>query len=394
MGAALQEIVAREAKAVGFAAAGLAPLPRLGEPEGEEQARYFAEWVAQGHAGEMEYLKRKDALRRYVRSAVELAVPWARSIIVCAAPYGGGADLPLSTEPAPSSSAWIARYAWSSRKVFSPVSGSDTLVPSDYHKVLLRRLKALEQALHTILPPETGEFQSWAYVDTGPVVERAFSAMAGVGWTGKNACTLNQDFGSFFFLGVILTSIEVAEEQRATLPADRCGSCTRCLDACPTEALIAPRQMDASRCISYLTIEKRGAIDPELRAGMGRQVFGCDICQDVCPWNARARRQPSLPPDEELLPRQELVNPPFAELSALTEAEWEARFFGSPIKRARFAGFRRNLAIAIGNSRDASLLPQLEVWADPGQPDAVLREAACWALERLTGSLSCESDPI
>ncbi len=393
MGAALQETVAREAKAVGFAAAGIAPLPRVGEPGSEEQARYFAEWVAKGHAGEMEYLKRKDALGRYVRGAVELAVPWARSIVVCAAPYGGGAELPLSTDGAPAGSGWIARYAWSARKVRSPGNGSETPVPSDYHKVLLRRLKSLEQALHAVWEPGLGEFQSWAYVDTGPVIERAFSAMAGVGWTGKNACTLNEHLGSFFFLGVILTSVEVTEEQRATLPADRCGSCTRCLDACPTDALIAPRQMDASRCISYLTIEKRGAIDPELRPGMGRQISGCDICQDVCPWNARARRQGPLPPDGEMLPRPELVNPPLADLAALTEGEWEARFFGSPVKRARFAGFRRNLAIAMGNSGDTSLLPSLEAWAASEQPDAVLREAARWALERLVGIMEVQDGP-
>ena len=381
----MQETVAKEAKAVGFAAAGIAPLPRLGDPRSVEAAQYFSDWVAKGRAGEMEYLKRKDALGRYVRSAAELAVPWARSIVVCAAPYGGGAELPLSVDPAPAGAGWIARYAWSSRRAPSPGKADGTLVPSDYHKVLLRRLKSLEQALHAAWEPEVGEFQSWAYVDTGPVIERAFSAMAGVGWTGKNTCTLNQDLGSFFFLGVILTGVELLDEQRATLPADRCGSCTRCLDACPTEALIAPRQMNASRCISYLTIEKRGAIDPELRAGIGRQIFGCDICQDVCPWNARARRQAPLPPDAEMLPRAELVNPPLAELAALTEAEWEARFFGSPIKRARFAGFRRNLAIAIGNSGDRSLLPQLQSWAAPEQPDGVLREAAQWALERLTG---------
>ena len=145
--------------------------------------------------------------------------------------------------------------------------------------------------------------------------------------------------------------------------------------------------MDASRCISYLTIEKRGSIDPELRAGIGRQIFGCDICQDVCPWNKRARRKaallPEREPDHELLPRRELINPPLAELAALTEAEWEARFFGSAVKRARFTGFRRNLAIAMGNSGDLAMLPQLDSWVDSQQPDTVLREAANWARERL-----------
>ncbi len=370
----VQELVQEHARSAGFAQAGIAPLPRLGAEEGEAHERYFADWIAQGHAGEMEYLKRKDALGRFLRSAVEVAVPWARSIIVCAAPYGGGPEHPLSTDPAPTGAGWIARYAWSGRR-----TDDGSLAPSDYHKVLLKRLKAMEHSLKG----ELGEFQSWAYVDTGPLVERAFAAMAGVGWTGKNTCTLNEELGSFFFLGVILTSLEVRDEQRATVAADRCGSCTRCLDACPTDALIAPRQMDASRCIAYLTIEKRGPIDPQLRAGMGRQIFGCDICQDVCPWNARALRQAAPPDDGDLAPRRELVNPDLRALAAFREREWESLFFGSPVKRARFSGFRRNLAIAIGNSREAALIPILEAWARDGEEDDTVRESAEWALERL-----------
>ena len=372
----LQQTVQHYAEAAGFAAAGIAPLPRLGSAEAETHAAYFDEWIAQGHAGEMEYLKRRDALGRFVRGSVELAAPWARSIIVCAAPYGGGGSYPLSTDPAPPSTGWIGRYAWSGR----PAAAAETLVPSDYHKVLLRRLKGMEVSLHEAVGP----FQSWAYVDTGPLVERAYSAMAGIGWTGKNVCTLNEDLGSFVFLGVILTSLPVETAERATIAADRCGSCTRCLDACPTDALIAPRQMDASRCIAYLTIEKRGSIAPELRAAMGRQIFGCDICQDVCPWNDRARRQPvPLAPDAELQPRRSLINPSLAALAALSEPEWELLFFGSPVKRARYSGFRRNLAIAMGNSGDGALLPQLEAWASPQEPDETVREAAQWAIDRL-----------
>ncbi len=363
----LQQLVDDHARRAGFARAGIAPLPRFGSEENAAHERYFAEWVERDRAGEMEWLKRRDALGRYVRSAVELAAPWARSIVVCLAPYGGGA--PLSTDPAPAGTGWIARYANSS------ADGR----PSDYHKVLLRRLEGLEASLKA----ELGEFRSWAYVDTGPLVERAFAAMAGMGWTGKNTCTLNQDLGSFFFLGVVLTSLEVAPERRAILAADRCGSCTRCIDACPTDALIAPRQMDASRCISYLTIEKRGAIDPELREGVGRQVFGCDICQDVCPWNARARREPAVI-DRELRTRPELINPELLALAALTKAEWEAKFFGSPIKRARFEGFRRNLAIAMGNSGEPSMLPTLRQWAREGDP--VLAETAGWAIRKLASA--------
>jgi epoxyqueuosine reductase len=378
----LQARVLAQAKAAGFALAGIAPVPRLGSAEAETHANYFAKWLEAGHAGEMEYLKRKDEDGRYLRSAVEVAAPWARSIIVCAAPYGGGAQYPLSTDGSAASSGWIARYAWSGQSRDGADADVETLVPSDYHKVLLARLKAMEAALHTDLQDELGLFESWAYVDTGPIVERAYTAMAGVGWTGKNACTLNENLGSFFFLGVILTSLVVAEDQRAQLPADRCGSCMRCIDACPTDALIAPRQMDASRCISYLTIEHRGAVDPELREGMGRQVFGCDICQDVCPWNARAMRQGSAPVDTALQTRAALINPSLESLAAMTEVEWQNMFFGSPVKRTRFAGFRRNVAIAMGNSGNLAHLPVLREWA-ASDPDDAVREMAAWATDRL-----------
>ena len=175
--------------------------------------------------------------------------------------------------------------------------------PSDYHKVLLKRLKTLEAKLHE----QFGEFESRAYVDTGPVVERALATAAGLGWTGKNTCLIHPKLGSFGFLAVLLTSLDLSPKEKTaelTVP-DRCGTCTRCLDACPTGALIAPYQMDATHCISYLTIEHKGPIAAELMAGMGRQVFGCDICQDVCPWNRKA----PIAVDAELEPRAELVNP-------------------------------------------------------------------------------------
>jgi epoxyqueuosine reductase len=375
----LQQRIRRLAQAAGFALAGIAALPPADSAEAKRHAAYFQEWIDRGHAGEMEYLKRQDAAGRFVRSAVQLAAPWARSILLCAAPYSD-ASLPLSIDPAPPSTGWIARYAWSGKPSDHPKAPAKT-VPSDYHKVLLRRLKTLEAAVKAELGASQPAFQSWAYVDTGPVVERAYTALAGLGWTGKNTCTLNEELGSFFFLGTILTSLDVPESQRSLPPADRCGSCTRCIDACPTDALIAPYQMDASRCISYLTIEKRGPIDPELRAGMGRQILGCDICQDVCPWNQRDRRRhPHASPGEGLRPRTELVNPPLAALAALTQSDWEKLFFGSPVARARYAGFRRNLAIAMGNSGDPSMLEPLTQWAAQHE-DETLREAAQWALK-------------
>jgi epoxyqueuosine reductase len=209
-------------------------------------------------------------------------------------------------------------------------------------------------------------------------VERVYARYAGVGWTGKNTCILNQKLGSWLFLGVILTSLEVSDDQRAELAADRCGSCTRCIDACPTGALTAPRQMDASLCISYLTIEKRGPIPLELREEIGRQIFGCDICQDVCPWNRKA----PIAIDSDLQARAELVNPALDWLAELDQAAFGRLFFGSPIKRAKFEGLRRNVAIAMGNSGLQRFLPKLQEWAQSG--DAVLAETSAWAIQQIS----------
>ncbi|MGB9146023.1 MAG: tRNA epoxyqueuosine(34) reductase QueG [Acidobacteriaceae bacterium] len=357
----LQERVEALAREAGFAAAGITAVPAPGSAEDEAERTRFAEWVDAGRAGEMEYLKRRDEAGELLRSSVRVALPWARSVIVCAANYASAE--PRSIDAAAEGTGWIARYAWSSRE------GR----PSDYHKVLLRRLERLRDRL----AEEMGGFESRCFVDTGPVVERVYARYAGVGWVGKNTCILNERLGSWLFLGVVVTSLEVAPERGATLAADRCGSCTRCIEACPTEALTGPRQMDASRCIAYLTIEKRGEIPVELREGMGRQVFGCDICQDVCPWNRRA----PIAADAELEPRRELVNPALEWLAGMDEAEFERRFNGSPVRRAKFAGFRRNVAIAMGNSGQTRFLPILERWAEDS--DAALGDAARWASERL-----------
>ncbi len=192
--------------------------------------------------------------------------------------------------------------------------------PSDYHKVLLKRLKTLDLKLRE----QCGEFESRAYVDTGPVVERALATAAGLGWTGKNTCLIHPKLGSFGFLAVLLTSLDLGPKEKTAelLVPDRCGTCTRCLEACPTGALIAPYKMDATKCISYLTIEHKGEIAAELMEGMGRQVFGCDICQDVCPWNRKA----PIAVDAELEPRAELVNPALEWLGSLDEKQLRAHF--------------------------------------------------------------------
>jgi epoxyqueuosine reductase len=348
----------------GFAEAGLAALPHTYQ---ERDAARFEEWVRAGRAGSMRYLERKNEDGALLRSRARIPFPWARSAVVCWANYNG--EQPRSTEPAAEGAGWIARYAWSSK-----VDAEGRRRPSDYHKVLLKRLKALEAGLHE----ELGAFEARAFVDTGPVVERALAEAAGLGWTGKNTCLIHPKLGSFGFLAVLITSLEI--DVPAVLQPDRCGSCRRCLEACPTGALIAPYQMDAARCIAYLTIEHRGAIAPELMEGMGRQIFGCDICQDVCPWNRKAL----IGGEAELEARTELVNPALEVLAALDEAGFEREFNGSPVRRAGFLGLRRNVAIAMGNSRMARFAPWLEDWADVA--DEGLRSAARWAREKLKES--------
>jgi epoxyqueuosine reductase len=348
----------------GFAEAGLVALPYASQ---ERDAARYEEWVRAGRAGSMSYLERSGDDGRLLRARIPF--PWARSAVLCLANYNS--PQPHSTEPAAEGAGWIARYAWSSK-----VEADGNRRPTDYHKVLLKRMKTLELRLHERL----GEFEARSFVDTGPLVERALATAAGLGWTGKNTCLIHPQLGSFGFLAVLLTSLEIGEEKAHTaLVPDRCGSCRRCLEACPTGALTAPYQMDAAKCISYLTIEHRGAIAPELMEGMGRQVFGCDICQEVCPWNRKAL----ISADPELEPRSELVNPALEWLAAMDEAEFEKQFNGSPVRRAGFPGLRRNVAIAMGNSGVDRFKPWLEKWAEAA--DEGVRAAARWALGKLSG---------
>ena len=331
----------------GFQEAGLVALPYEAEARDAER---FRKWVAAGRAGTMGYLKRKAEDGRLLRERAGVPFPWARSALVCFASYAFP-SAPLSTETQERGSAWIARYAWTSRVLPSRVDERGERRPSDYHKVLLKRIRAVEARLHEQL----GEFESRAYVDTGPIVERALAVAAGLGWAAKNTCLIHPKLGSFGFLAVLLTCLEVApKDTRAKLVADRCGSCTRCIDACPTDALDVPYQMDATRCICYLTIEHKGPIAEELAEKMGRQVFGCDICQDVCPWNEKARRSGPIAADAELEPRPELINPALEWLGSLDEQSFEREFNGSPVRRAGFLGLRRNVAIAMGNSGETS----------------------------------------
>jgi epoxyqueuosine reductase len=351
------------ARQAGFSEAGVVGLPHANQARDAER---YETWVKAGRAGTMGYLARANEQGQSVRARVETPFPWARTAIVCLTSYHSAQ--PRSIDAAPAGAGWIARYAWSSL-----VDANGARRPSDYHKVLLKRLKKLDARLRE----QFGEFESRAYVDTGPLVERALATAAGLGWTAKNTCLIHPKLGSYVFLGVLLTSLDVQIEQANLSVPDRCGTCRRCLDACPTNALFAPYQMDATKCISYLTIEHRGPITPELMEGMGRQVFGCDICQDVCPWNRKA----PVSADADLEARAELVNPALEVLGSLDEKSFEQNFNGSPVRRARFAGLQRNVAIAMGNSGQKRFRNHLKLWA--AAADDSLRTAAHWALAKL-----------
>jgi epoxyqueuosine reductase len=373
----LKERISQAAGKAGFDLCGIAPAGDFAELE------YFPRWVAEGRHGEMNYLAARGSDGSLKRESIANVAPWARSVVVCAVNYDS--PYPYCTECGDSSRAWISRYAWTE---------------ADYHDTVLKRLRALESSLSKLAqsPATPQPLRTWCYVDTGPVVERVLARYSGIGWVGKNTCIINQQLGSWIFLGVLLTSLPLPPD----LPApDRCGSCTRCLDACPTGALPVPYQMDASRCISYLTIEKRGSIPADLRAGIGRNIFGCDICQDVCPWNRRDHGRdkrseiPSPPPAEtqdsrpqprllrpeaipELAPRQHLVNPELRRLAKMSAEEFRSAFRHSPVSRAKYEGLMRNVIIAMGNSGDRSFIPELETFARSENP--VLREHARWSL--------------
>lgn len=341
-------MVKQAAKEAGFELAGIASVEDFAELE------YFPQWIAAGHAGEMKYLEARDESGHLKRSNLRRAVSWARSVIVCAINYNTAH--PYSTEVQDPTRGWISRYAWSRE---------------DYHEAVMRRVRAVEARLKDAEGPE---LQTRCYVDTGPMVERVYAKYAGVGWIGKNTCILNQKMGSWLFLGVILTSIELQPDVPAP---DRCGTCTRCIDACPTDALVKPYELDANRCISYLTIEKRGAIPAELREGMGRHVFGCDICQDVCPWNRKA----PIANAAEFEARDGLVNPALDWLAQMTTEEFRDKFRGSPIRRAKRSGLRRNAVVAMGNSGERRFAPLLEELAVDEDP--VVADHARWAAAKL-----------
>ena len=416
----LSTTIRERALDAGFDLAGIVSLDAV--PRGFWHDLDFARrWVDGGHGGEMRYLanpKRDDPRR---------VLPSVKSVICVGMIYN--APLPYSTEVAESSRqsavgsrqkvershGWVSRYAWG----------------QDYHRVMRSKLERLRGHIESLAPG----VETRVYVDTGPVLERALARYSGIGWVGKNTCLINQEKGSWLFLGVILTDLALTPDFPAP---DRCGSCTRCLEACPTGALTGPYVMDASRCIAYFTIEIEGSIPLEFRSAIGLNVFGCDICQDVCPWNGNpgsagvspallesinneSGRDTRAPGDSLSRPRQvgttdrtefqplevkfpegretesetayvpsseaasfSLFNPPLEALASLSEEDFRRAFSHSPIKRAKYRGWLRNLCVAMGNSGSTRFIPWLERACQHSDP--VVREHAEWALGRLEGT--------
>lgn len=362
----LSILLAELAPACGFQVWGVARI------EDYPELRRFEGWVAEDRAGEMAYLRARNEQGELKRAAVAHAAPWARSAIVIAANYHTAA--PFSTDPHPPDAAWISRYAW-----FENADGSQN---TDYHDAVLNRLRKLEAEIIA----RVGEpVRTWSYVDTGPIIERVLAKYAGIGWIAKNTCIIREGLGSYLFLGVILTSLPLPPAHVNLPAADRCGSCTRCIDACPTQAITAPYELDPRRCISYLTIEKRGDLPDALAPFMGRQVFGCDICQDVCPWNgAVSGERPPSSDWPEFTPRLDLVNRDLNALARLTREEFQQMFRRSPIKRTKYEGFMRNIAVALGNCESSESHRSLEWLAQ--HENASVADHARRALARRTGS--------
>jgi epoxyqueuosine reductase len=341
----ISEEIRELARGCGFELAGVA----RAEPA-RDRAKY-RDWVAAGYAGEMRYLTGR---RADLRDDPRHLLPSARSVVSVGRLYH--TPWPYSTEFNDEARGWISRYAWG----------------DDYHDEMRRGLERLDAAVRERagVPVE-----SKICVDTAPLLERSYARLAGLGWIGKNTCLIHEGAGSWFFLGELLLSLEIEADAP---PPDRCGTCTRCIDACPTAAIVPAGghfAVDSRLCISYFTIELRASVPEEARAGIGGNVFGCDICQDVCPWNRRAPAS-ALPAWQ---PRHHA--PPLEALAALSEDEFRAMFRGTPVTRARYAGFLRNVAIAMGNRRLARFRAPLERLA--ASPDPLVAEHASWALRQL-----------
>jgi epoxyqueuosine reductase len=343
------EDVKAKALELGFDVCGIAPV------DGFHELSFLREWLDRGYAGDMSYMARSAERRMDARAVV----PGARSVIVTGTQYN--TDRPYSIDPREAGVAQVARYAWG----------------DDYHDVLGSRLKAL-LAWMRVREPES--FDARAYVDTGPVQERVYAQYAGLGWIGKNTCLINAEIGSWLFLAEIICTLPLASDAEGL---EQCGSCTRCLDACPTGALVEAGVLDSNRCLSYLTIELRGGIPEERRAALAEHVYGCDICQEVCPYNQPAPK--SIDPAWQA--REGLGGPRLVDLWRRPDAELRQLVKGSAMTRAKLVGLRRNLAVAMGNSTDPEVRVALDepVGDRPSLDDPVVHEHVVWARKRVAG---------
>ena len=323
----------------------------------------YQEWLARGYAADMAYLARPDAVNR--RADPRNILPETRSVLVVAASYAAASYAAASYA--------AASYAGAPHPELPPLHGrvSRYAWGEDYHRWLLRDLETLVQRLIR----SHGNFPYRCYVDTGPILERAWAQAAGLGWIGKNTNLIHPRLGSYLFLGVALLGIELEPAPASALPS--CGDCTRCIDACPTGALLAPGILDARRCIAYLTIEHRGAIPEDLRPLLGNRIFGCDTCQEVCPWN----RKPLAAHKDALAPQTATLDLPG--LLTMSEADFRARFRHTPLWRATWQGLARNAAVVLANLKDPAARPAL-ARAAATHPDAMVREHAAWALTQLS----------
>jgi epoxyqueuosine reductase len=337
-----------KATELGFDLCGIAPAENFPE------LSFLRDWLDRGYAGDMAWMARSAERRADVRAVI----PDARAVIVTGTVYN--ADRPYSGEVTPDI-ARISRYAWG----------------DDYHDVLKARLDALVEWMRVTTPEP---FEARAYADTGPVQERVYAQYAGLGWIGKNTCLINPELGSWLFLGEIICTLPLVPD---TEGLEQCGSCTQCLDACPTGALVEPGVLDSNRCLSYLTIELRTAIPEAHRSAIGAHVYGCDICQEVCPYN----QPPPRSTDAAWQPRQGLDLPRLVDLWHRPDRELRALVKGSAMTRAKLTGLRRNLAVAIGNSGDADAIGALDDCSDerPSADDEMVREHIRWAQQRSKG---------
>ena len=339
---ALSSQIKEAAQRLGFELVGISPV----RPAPHEQS--FAQWLREGLAGNLDYMQRTESLRRDPRELV----PWAVSIISVGMNYYSGYSRPVESSE---SRGWISRYAWG----------------DDYHNLMKGKLEAL---LESIGQFHDGNIQGKAFVDSGPVLERDFAGIAGLGWIGKNTHLISPKKGSWFFLGELFVDLPLAYDRPIR---DRCGRCDLCLKACPTGAFVGPYVLDARRCISYLTIELKDWMPRSLRPLVGNHIFGCDICQEVCPYNVKA-----LPTAEiAFQPRSGLHAPELIAFLSLSEAEFRQRFRASPILRAKRRGFLRNVAVALGNLKALDAVPALIRSLD--DEESVVRGHVAWALGQI-----------